>query len=75
MINTIDRPALTARGLRKTFGDTVALDGVDLSVTPGTISRCSDRTFGRPGRVLLGGVGMTRRPESLVSGRRIWSGA
>ena len=37
MITTTDRPALTATGLRKSFGDTVALDGVDLSVTPGTI--------------------------------------
>jgi ABC-2 type transport system ATP-binding protein len=37
MITTNDRPALTATGLRKSFGDTVALDGVDLSVSPGTI--------------------------------------
>jgi ABC-2 type transport system ATP-binding protein len=37
MITTTDRPALSATGLRKSFGDTVALDGVDLSVTPGTI--------------------------------------
>jgi ABC-2 type transport system ATP-binding protein len=37
MITTTDRPALTARELRKSFGDTVALDGVDLSVAPGTI--------------------------------------
>jgi ABC-2 type transport system ATP-binding protein len=37
MITTTDRPALTATGLRKSFGDTVALDGVDLSVTPSTI--------------------------------------
>jgi ABC-2 type transport system ATP-binding protein len=37
MITTTDRPALTATGLRKSFGDTVALDGLDLSVTPGTI--------------------------------------
>jgi ABC-2 type transport system ATP-binding protein len=37
MNTTIDRPALTATGLRKSFGDTVALDGIDLSVTQGTI--------------------------------------
>ena len=37
MITTTDRLALTATALRKSFGDTVALDGVDLSVTPGTI--------------------------------------
>ena len=37
MITTSDRLALTATGLRKSFGDTVALDGVDLSVERGTI--------------------------------------
>ena len=37
MTSTIDRPALMARGLRKSFGDTVAVDGIDLSVTQGTI--------------------------------------
>jgi ABC-2 type transport system ATP-binding protein len=37
MITTTDRLALTATGLRKSFGDTVALDGVDLSVERGTI--------------------------------------
>src|SRR5262245_56810122 len=37
MITATDRPALTATGLRKSFGDAVALDGVDLSVTPGTV--------------------------------------
>src|SRR5262249_54432415 len=30
-------PAIAARGLRKTFGATVALDGVDLQVEPGRI--------------------------------------
>jgi ABC-2 type transport system ATP-binding protein len=37
MNTTIDRPALMATGLRKSFGDTVALHGIDLSVTQGTI--------------------------------------
>ncbi|HET7929067.1 MAG TPA: ATP-binding cassette domain-containing protein [Actinomycetota bacterium] len=37
MITPIDGPALTATGLRKSYGDTVALDGVDLSVPKGTI--------------------------------------
>jgi ABC-2 type transport system ATP-binding protein len=34
---TDERPALEASGLRKSFGDTVALDGIDLSVDAGTI--------------------------------------
>jgi ABC-2 type transport system ATP-binding protein len=34
---TMAPPALKATGLRKRYGDTVALDGVDLSVAPGTI--------------------------------------
>jgi ABC-type uncharacterized transport system ATPase subunit len=29
-------PALTLRGIRKAFGETVALDGVDLTLAPGT---------------------------------------
>ena len=37
-------PALEVAGLRKSFGDKVALDGIDLSVEAGTISRCSDPT-------------------------------
>ena len=37
MIAATDRLALTATGLRKSFGDTVALDGIDLSVERGTI--------------------------------------
>jgi ABC-2 type transport system ATP-binding protein len=34
---TATLPALTATGLRKSFGDTVALDGVDLNVEQGTV--------------------------------------
>lgn len=35
---TIDRPpAIEVKGLRKSFGDNVVLDGVDLHVTEGTI--------------------------------------
>jgi ABC-2 type transport system ATP-binding protein len=37
MITTTSAPALEATGLRKSFGDTVALDGVDLRVGTGTI--------------------------------------
>jgi ABC-2 type transport system ATP-binding protein len=32
-----DPPAITATGLRKSFGDQVVLDGVDLTVPPGTV--------------------------------------
>src|SRR5581483_1315765 len=32
-----DRPAIITRGLRKCFGDVVALDGVDLTVPTGTV--------------------------------------
>ena len=31
------RSAITARGLRKSFGDHVVLDGVDLDVAEGTV--------------------------------------
>jgi ABC-2 type transport system ATP-binding protein len=31
------RPAIVAEGIRKSFGDVMALDGVDLSVDPGTV--------------------------------------
>jgi ABC-2 type transport system ATP-binding protein len=37
MTTTMAPPALKATGLRKLYGDTVALDGVDLNVAPGTI--------------------------------------
>ncbi|MEE2048428.1 ATP-binding cassette domain-containing protein, partial [Nocardiopsis tropica] len=30
-------PAISARGLRKRYGSTRALDGVDLTVPPGTV--------------------------------------
>jgi ABC-2 type transport system ATP-binding protein len=37
MITTTSAPALEATGLRKSFGDTVALSGIDLRVDAGTI--------------------------------------
>ena len=37
MITTMTTPALHASGLRKSFGDTVALDGLDLSVQEGSV--------------------------------------
>jgi ABC-2 type transport system ATP-binding protein len=37
MTSQQSRPAITARGLRKSFGDQVVLDGLDLSVARGTV--------------------------------------
>jgi ABC-2 type transport system ATP-binding protein len=37
-MNAVDAPALEVTGLRKAFGDTVALDGVDLLVPTGSVS-------------------------------------
>ena len=37
MTISIDRPVLTAKGLRKSYRDTVAVDSIDLSVRQGTI--------------------------------------
>ncbi|NIJ10857.1 ABC-2 type transport system ATP-binding protein [Saccharomonospora amisosensis] len=37
MTNKTARPAITVRGLRKSFGDKVVLDGIDLTVPRGTI--------------------------------------
>src|SRR5829696_10428669 len=37
MTITRSRPAIRATGLRKSFGDTVVLDGIDLEVAEGTI--------------------------------------
>ena len=37
MTTTTSRSAIAATGLRKSFGDKVVLDGIDLSVAEGTI--------------------------------------
>ena len=37
MTTILSRPAIAATGLRKSFGDTLALDGIDLEVAEGTI--------------------------------------
>jgi ABC-2 type transport system ATP-binding protein len=37
MTTTVARSAITATGLRKSFGDKVVLDGIDVDVTEGTI--------------------------------------
>ncbi|MER6590514.1 ATP-binding cassette domain-containing protein [Micromonospora purpureochromogenes] len=36
-VTTATRPAISVSGLRKTFGDKVVLDGIDLMVTEGTV--------------------------------------
>ncbi len=71
-------PMLEVRGLRKTYGSTVALDGVDLVVEPGTIVGLLGRNGAgktslvsvvagllRPdaGRVLVGGIDVAREPR------------
>ena len=45
------RPAIAATGLRKSFGDQVVLDGIDLDVPAGTV-------FSLPAR-----MGRARRPR------------
>src|SRR5215813_12850248 len=37
MTHTSSPPAIAARGLRKSFGDQIVLDGIDLSVPAGTV--------------------------------------
>jgi ABC-2 type transport system ATP-binding protein len=37
MTANLDRPAIAVRGLRKSYGDKVVLDGVDLTVAEGTV--------------------------------------
>ncbi|MFF2085543.1 ATP-binding cassette domain-containing protein [Nocardia sp. NPDC058176] len=37
MVNGQSAPAITARGLRKSYGDHTVLDGIDLTVTEGTV--------------------------------------
>ncbi|WP_043659489.1 daunorubicin resistance protein DrrA family ABC transporter ATP-binding protein [Nocardia thailandica] len=37
MVNASPAPALTARGLRKAYGDHTVLDGIDLTVAEGTV--------------------------------------
>ena len=41
---TATRTAIAVTGLRKSFGDKVVLDGIDLNVAEGTSSRCSAPT-------------------------------
>jgi ABC-2 type transport system ATP-binding protein len=72
------RPMLEVRGLRKTYGSTVALDGVDLVVEPGTIVGLLGRNGAgktslvsvvagllRPdaGHVFVGGIDIAHEPR------------
>ncbi len=52
-----DEPAISVSGLRKSFGDVRALDGVDFEVAPGTV-------LGLPGP-----TGRARRPPCGCSRR------
>ena len=36
-MNAVDQPLIELSGIRKTFGEIVALDGVDLSVARGEV--------------------------------------
>jgi ABC-type multidrug transport system ATPase subunit len=40
------RTAVSAKGLRKAYGDKVVLDGVNLSIGAGKVFACSGRTAG-----------------------------
>ena len=44
MTTIATRPAITVTGLRKSFGDNVVLDGIDLTSPRARSSRCSGRT-------------------------------
>jgi ABC-2 type transport system ATP-binding protein len=59
MTTTRSQPAIRATGLRKSLGDQVVLDGIDLEVPEGTIA--GDKDLQRLGRVL----GLLVRPEPL----------
>jgi len=78
----MDRPAILAEGLRKHFGDVVALDGVDFSVPTGTVLGLLGpngagkttavrilTTILRPdeGRAEIQGIGVTHHPEQVRS--------
>jgi ABC-2 type transport system ATP-binding protein len=75
-----DRPAIEAEGLRKHYGDTAALDGVDLVVPAGTVSALIGpngagkttavrvlTTLLRPdgGRASVAGFDVVRRPAQV----------
>ena len=62
-------PALETTGLRKTYGGTVALDGLDLAVEKGRSSPCSGRTaLARPRRYRSSARDPRRRGEIRVDG-------
>ena len=62
-VTTATRPAISVSGLRKTFGDKVVLDGIDLMVTEGTV-------FSLLGPNGAGKTTMVRILSTLVPRRR-----
>src|ERR687884_524775 len=86
MVMADDPPALRAVGLRKAYGDVVALEGLDLEVRPGEFFTMlgpsgSGKTttlrliagFERPdaGTVELGGAEAPRRPRVALARARV----
>ena len=67
-------PCIEARGLRKTFGTTVALDGVDLSVEPGRILGLIGPNGAGKSTALKAILGLTPYEGQLtVLGRNPWT--
>jgi len=67
-------PAILARGLRKTFGSTVALDGLDLAVEPGRILGLIGPNGAGKSTALNAVLGLTRcEGELKVLGRDPWT--
>jgi ABC-2 type transport system ATP-binding protein len=80
MTTTGSQPAIAATGLRKSFGDKLVLDGIDLDVTAGTIfSLLGPNGAGKTtavqilytligadgGEVRVGGHDLARDPDSI----------
>ena len=67
-------PAIEARGLRKTFGSTVALDGVDLRVEEGRILGIVGPNGAGKSTALHAILGLTQyQGELRVLGRDPWT--
>jgi ABC-2 type transport system ATP-binding protein len=67
-------PTIEARGLRKTFGRTIALDGLDLSVEPGRILGLIGPNGAGKSTALNAILGLTRcQGELKVLGRDPWA--
>src|SRR5690348_14775835 len=65
---------IEARGLRKTFGATIALDGIDLKVEPGRILGLIGPNGAGKSTALLAMLGLTPyQGELKVLGRNPWT--